>query len=162
RRNFPIEGLQDCRIAGLQRDRLRPMLRRTTTFVASLVCGSLVAMPCPAYAQDPMAAMRQELDALRAEVQQLRAAVEALQGLQGPAPAQPASVEILQAQVAELAQTKVESTTKLPLKIFGTVHAGFFANSANPNWLDNPNLVGAPPATGGNGTMSASLRQTRV
>src|SRR5262249_34798678 len=53
------------------------------------------------------------------------------------------------------------STTKLPLKIFGTVHAGFFANSANPNWLDNPNLVGAPPATGGNGTMSASLRQTR-
>ena len=55
---------------------------------------------------------------------------------------------MLQTQVAELAQTKVESTTRFPVKLFGTVHAGVFANSANANWLDNPNIVAAPPADG--------------
>src|SRR5262249_23349755 len=90
----------------------------------------------------------------------LRAEVDALKGA---APAEPSpAVEMLQTQVAELAQTKVESSTRLPLRIFGTVHADVFANSANANWLDNPNLVGAPPADGHNGTMSATLRQTRV
>ena len=69
---------------------------------------------------------------------------------------------MLQAQVAELAQTKVESTTRMPVKLFGTVHAGVFANSANANWLDNPNIVAATPADGHGGTMSASLRQTRI
>ena len=37
-----------------------------------------------------------------------------------------------------------------------------FANSANANWLDNPNIVAATPADGHGGTMSASLRQTRI
>ena len=75
-----------------------------------------------------------------------------------PSPA----LEMLQTQVAELAQMKVESTTRLPVKLFGTVHATVFANSGNANWLDNPNIVGAPPADGHGGTMSASLRQTRI
>src|SRR6185436_11319738 len=101
-----------------------------------------------------------ELESLRAEVRQLRAEVDTLKGAE-PAPPAP-SMEMLQTQVAELAQTKVESSTRLPLKIFGTVHAGVFANSANANWLDIPNLVGATPADGHAGTMSASLRQTRL
>src|SRR5262245_26214555 len=136
------------------------MLKRMIVLVPALVCGSLAAAARPALAQDPVAAMRQELAELRAQVQQLRAEVDALKGT---SPAQPAAtVEMLQTQVAELAQTKVESTTRLPLKIFGTVHAGVFANSANANWLDNPNLVGPTPPDGHAGTMSASLRQTRV
>src|SRR5262245_15880459 len=136
------------------------MLKRMTFLVPALVCGSLAAAARPVLAQDPVAAMRQELAELRAQVQQLRAEVDALKGT---SPAQPAAtVEMLQTQVAELAQTKVESTTRLPLKIFGTVHAGVFANSANPNWLDNPNLVGPTPPDGHAGTMSASLRQTRI
>ena len=64
--------------------------------------------------------------------------------------------------MAELAQTKVESTSRVPVKVFGTVHANFFANSANANWLDNPNLVSPTPADGHAGTTSATLRQTRL
>jgi hypothetical protein len=37
-----------------------------------------------------------------------------------------------------------------------------FANSGTPNWLDIPNLAGAPPADGHTGTTSLSLRQTRI
>src|SRR5262245_60088521 len=146
------------------------MLRRTTALVSTLVCGSLFAAGRPAFAQDPMATMRREMAELREEVQRLRAEVDALKssmpgtpGTSAAPEAQPApTVEMLQTQVAELAQTKVESTTRLPLKIFGTVHAGVFANSANANWLDNPNLVGPTPPGGHTGTMSASLRQTRI
>ena len=109
-----------------------------------------------------MADLARELAALRAEVRELRAKVDALTPAgAADAPAPPA-VEMLQTQVAELAQTKVESTTRLPVKLFGTVHAGVFANSANANWLDNPNIVAATPADGHGGTMSASLRQTRI
>jgi hypothetical protein len=133
------------------------MLKRLTVLIPAVLC---VTVARPALAQDPIEAMRRELDALRAEVRELRAEVDTLKGA---APAEPAvPVEMLQTQVAELAQTKVESSTRLPLKIFGTVHAGVFANSANANWLDNPNLVGAAPADGHAGTMSASLRQTRI
>jgi hypothetical protein len=46
--------------------------------------------------------------------------------------------------------------------LFGTVHAHFFANSANPNWLDIPNLVTPPPADGRTGSASGTLRQTRL
>ena len=56
----------------------------------------------------------------------------------GPVATPPPGIEVLQTQVAELAQTKVESTSRFPVKLFGTVHAGVFANSANANWLDNP------------------------
>ena len=73
--------------------------------------------------------LARELAALRAEVQQLRADVDALRGVATRGVATPASFEMLQNQVAELAQVKVESDSKLPVKLFGTVHAGVFANS---------------------------------
>src|SRR5262249_44038555 len=152
------ECAKEEKTARATRDTLRPMLKQLTALIPALLCASFVAAAQPAFAQGPMAVMRRGLGALRAGVEELRGGVEAVKG---GAPAQPAAtVEMLQTQVAELAQTKVESSTRLPLKIFGTVHAGVFANSANANWLDNPNLVGAPPADGHNGTMSASLRQT--
>ena len=141
--------------------------------VAAFVC--TISAAIPAAAQEPQADIRQELAALKAEIQQLRAEVTALRSAAtSPPPAaappaeQPAaaqaqpSLEVLQAQVAELAQTKVESTSKMPVKIFGTIHANVFANSATANWLDNPNLVAAPPADGHLGTFSATLRQTRI
>jgi hypothetical protein len=94
-----------------------------------------------------------ELAALRAEVRQLREELDAMK-----APEQPR--EVMQAQLAELAQTKVESTTRFPLKIFGTIHAHAFANTETPNWLDIPNLVAPPVADAG--TFSMALRQTRI
>ena len=129
---------------------------------AALVLALAVAFPRPAAAQDQAAELARELAALRAEVQQLRARIDALTAPPpAEAPAAP-SLEIVQAQVAELAQTKVESTTRFPVRLFGTVHAGVFANSANANWLDNPNIINATPADGEAGTMSASMRQTRI
>jgi hypothetical protein len=108
-----------------------------------------------------MADIRRELAALRAEVQQLRGQLDALKGA-GAETATSGAVEILQAQVAELAQTKVESTSRVGVKVFGTVHANVFANTANANWLDNPNLVSPTPPDGHAGTTSATLRQTRL
>ena len=106
----------------------------------------------PAGAQTSDEILR-ELAALRAEVRQLREEVDALK-----APDQ--ARDVVQAQVAELAQTKVESTTRFPLKIFGTIHTHAFANSGTPNWLDIPNLVAAPVADPG--TFGMTLRQTRI
>jgi len=123
-------------------------------FVSTVICSCVAA---PASAQDPISEIRRELAALRVEIQDLRNEVATLKGLQAGN-----AIDIVETQVAELAQTRVESTTKMPVKLFGTVHAGVFANSANANWLDNPNLVAAPPADGHAGTMSASLRQTRL
>jgi hypothetical protein len=129
---------------------------------ALLVIGSFTAAGPPVFAQDQAADIARELAALRAEVRELRAKVDALTAAGGAEAPAPPALEMLQTQVAELAQTKVESTTRFPVKLFGTVHAGVFANSANANWLDNPNIVAATPADGHAGTMSASLRQTRI
>ena len=120
----------------------------------------------PAAAQDKDADIRRELAELRKEIAELRADVAALKAAPSiqpgdwPATQDPA-IEVLRTQVAELAQSKVESTSRFPLKLFGTVHAHVFANSATPNWLDIPNLVNPRPADGHTGTFSATLRQTR-
>jgi hypothetical protein len=125
--------------------------------------------------------VRRELADLRAEIRQLRAELDELRELrsgqraaprliQAVARTDPAaqseitqpSLEVLQAQVAELAQVKVESTSRMPVKLFGTIHTSVFANSANPNWLDLPNIVNPVPADGRSGSFSAALRQTRL
>jgi len=136
---------------------------RTSALVMTILIGGTVAAVQPAAAQDPQADFARELAALRAEVARLRTEVDALKGGGGaPAAAQAAPSEMLESQVAELAQVKVESSTRFPVRLFGTIHASVFANSGVANWMDNPNLVGAPPADGQTGTMSASLRQTRI
>jgi len=71
-----------------------------------------------------------------------------------------ATVEMLQSQVAEHAQTKVESASRMPLKILGTILSNVAGNSGEANWLENPNLVAAEPAR--TGSFSATLRQTRL
>ena len=121
----------------------------------SVYAGVLAALSLPsaAAAQTTGEEIARELAALRAEVRQLRAELDAMKA---PQPA----AEIVQAQLAELAQTKVESTSRFPVKLFGTVHAHAFANSGTPNWLDIPNLVAAPVADPG--TFSMALRQTRL
>ncbi|HXE81302.1 MAG TPA: hypothetical protein VNK41_11155 [Vicinamibacterales bacterium] len=132
--------------------------------------------------------VRAELSALRAEVAALRAELEAIKAslnstprviaaahigpaiaqtnAAGQAPdAQPdpnAIVDLLQTQVAELAQTKVGTESRMPLRLFGTIHSHVFANSGTPNWLDNPNLLNPAPPEGSEGTFTAALRQTRI
>jgi hypothetical protein len=132
-------------------------LRTVAAFAAFLV--SSFTSATPAVAQDAMADIKRELAALRAEVQQLRGELDAVKQQAPPAPA---SLEILQTQVAELAQTRVESTSRAPVKLFGTVHGHFFTNSGNANWLDIPNLTLPAAAATPAGTTGATLRQTRI
>jgi hypothetical protein len=113
----------------------------------------------PAAAQDAVAEIKRELTMLRAEVQQLR---DQLDALKREPPGTPPSLEVLQAQVTELAQTRVESTSRVPVKLFGTVHGHFFTNSSNANWLDIPNLALPATNTAPAGTTGATLRQTRI
>jgi hypothetical protein len=126
------------------------------TFVQLMMCVAALATCAPrAAAQTQAEEILRELTALRAEVRQLRQELDALK------PAAPTvAPEVVAAQVAELAQTKVESTTRFPLKIFGVIHAHAFANHATPNWLDIPNFVNAPVADAG--TFSMALRQSRI
>jgi hypothetical protein len=107
----------------------------------------LVTFAVPAHAQtveEQLRAMQAELQALRAEVNELKQQARA--------------VPIVQAQVAEFAQTKVESSTKFPVKIFGAIASNTFWNSNNTDWLDIPNLA----AANNGGSFSSSLRQTRI
>ena len=144
-------------------------------FVATAADGGAAQRDAPDDIKREMADLRAEVRQLRAELDSLRDggrgrppvplavhAVEDLGCTQLPAAVPQPSVELLQAQVAELAQVKVESTSKMPVKVFGTIHSNVFLNSANPNWLDSPNLVNAAPPDGHTGSFSASLRQTRL
>ncbi len=128
-----------------------------------VACLALLS-PVPANAQDvqaDLAALRSELAALRREVEQLKAQLAPREPGGAPEHVAPA-VELLQAQVAEQSQTKVESASRFPLKIAGSIVSTTFVNTGNPNWLDIPNI--ARPTTVGtdDGTFSSSLRQSRV
>lgn len=128
---------------------MRTIVSRLVLYGSAL---TMLAVPIHAAAQTTQDDILRELTALRAEVRQLREEVDALK-------AREPSGEIVQTQLAELAQTKVQSTTRFPLKIFGTIHAHAFSNGGTPNWLDIPNLITPPVANPG--TFSMVLRQSR-
>ena len=159
------------------------MIATRRLFVSScaLAC-VLIAARGSAAQQDVSDDIRRDLADLRAEVRRLRAEVDELRGVPGfrtaavrqagplrlaleqapQAESLQPSLEVLQTQVAELAQVKVESTSRMPVKVFGTIHTNAFLNSRDPNWLDSPNLVNPAPADGHSGSFSANLRQTRL
>jgi hypothetical protein len=153
-----------------------------------MVCGALSAhlsWPAPALAQSspsasapasasasvPASPAQQDLAQLREEIKQLRAEVDALKlamrdahASSAAAPGQPtapADLSLIPAQVQELAQVKVESQSKLPVKLFGTILSNTFVNSGEANWLENPNMVNRS-ASDANGSFSSTLRQSRL
>ncbi len=109
--------------------------------------------------------LRTELGETRAELQRLRTEVDGLKGA-GAVPATvegaglPAAVEMLQSQVAEQAQSKVQSESRLPVTFFGTIHSSLSINSGEANWLESPNIVGADRAE--SGSLAWTARQTRL
>jgi hypothetical protein len=125
-----------------------------------------------------LAAMREELSRLRAEVDALKQALgtktspgapgapgtPAAPGTAQATPAETAAaVSMLQTQVQELAQVKVESDSRLPIKIFGTILSNTFYNSDEANWLENPNIVNRfGGIIGRPGSFSSTLRQSRI
>ena len=139
--------------------------------LASILPLLFLFAPHETAAQAPQQTRTDEIQQLRAEMASLRAELEALKRIvadRAPAAqtaggvAQDPRIDLLQTQVAELAQSKVESTTRFPVKVFGTIHTHMFANSGEPNWMDIPNIVQPRPADGRTGTFSATLRQTRI
>ena len=137
--------------------------------------------------REEMASMRRELDLLKEEVQRLKTGAStpaasaattlpaegesyaqtpesAAQGELEEQPASPSeALPMIQAQLAEQAQTKVESSSRMPVKIFGSVVFNSYFNSGEANWLENPNTVAAAPTNGlPSGSFGATLRQSRV
>ncbi len=122
--------------------------------------------------RDEVADLRQQLQALAADLRALRAtapisaraAAAAASGLAAPLrlasqePAAPLPAEMLQAQVQELAQVKVESGSKFPVRLTGTIVSNTVVNSGDANWLESPNIVG----TASGGSMTSTMRQSRV
>jgi hypothetical protein len=104
-----------------------------------------------------------DLEALRAELRQLRAEVEALKKLVGVPGAERApdpAVAMLQEQVAEQAQTKVESKSRMPVTLSGSIVSNTAYNSGEANWLENPNIVAAE--SGPTGSFGSTLRQSQL
>lgn len=114
--------------------------------------------------RDEVADLRRELLDLRRELTSLRS--EAARGpavlpggAWGQEPQPPAvPVEMLQAQVEELAQVKVQSASRFPVTLSGTLLSNTVLNSGDANWLEHPNLVG----TASGGSMTATMRQSRI
>jgi len=137
------------------------------------------------------AVTRGELEVVAAEIARLRAEVAALRGelaavrsgvapapITAPAPAsapifasarsqtQPEQaapgVEMLRTQVEELAQTKVESQSKMPVRLFGAIVSNTVSNSGVANWLENPNLVDAEVPGVAPGSFTSTLKQSQI
>jgi hypothetical protein len=148
------------------------------TIASAPAAGAQTAGPPPsaevARLQAEISSLRQEVVALRAAVAEVRQAVGATPAA-APAPLQPAPVaaaagqvgpemlELLKSQVEEQAQVKVESASRMPVKISGTILTNTYVNSGEANWLENPNLVGNPSTPDGpQGSMNATARQSRL
>ena len=126
---------------------------------------SLSLLPAaPVLGQD----QSREIAELRASVRELRAELDTLKRLvaasQPPAPAAPAepdpAIAVLQSQVAEQAQVKVESRSKMPVVLSGTITSNTYVNSGEANWLENPNIVAAE--SGPTGSFGSTLKQTQL
>lgn len=122
--------------------------------------------------------LRQEMADLRGELQNQKTAMAKLFANGGKPPANatassdqdttngdlPVSqaVPLLQSQVAELAQTKVESNSRMPVRVFGSIISNTFYNTGEPSWLDNPHLAFTPNPAYPHGNFSSTLRQSRL
>ena len=148
-----------------------PVLAQRAAHLAGPRDGAIAAAP----AVDRAPAARGEIELLRDEVAELRQALQALAGelrslraASTPAaltpPAQLAQEpvtlppEMLQAQVEELAQVKVEAASKFPVTLTGTILSNTVYNSGDANWLESPNIVG----TAVGGSMTSTMRQSRL
>jgi hypothetical protein len=161
-------------------------LRVLVAWVGLLWVALPVAAQTPAsgVSREELQAVTSELARLRAEVAALRGEVSALRHAGAPVVAVPAvlragytpppaplpvqpeqpdpAVEMLRTQVAELAQTRIESRSRMPVRLFGAVVSNTVSNSGAANWLENPNIVEAPLPGSTPGSFTSTLRQSQV
>ncbi|HUB34425.1 MAG TPA: hypothetical protein VMA31_15410 [Bryobacteraceae bacterium] len=139
-------------------------------------CGlAMVALPLVSVAQTPdLQAILNRLDRLERENQELKKEVTDLKArLDGKGPASASNgetekgettaavpleqqVAVAQSRIDEMAQTKVESSQKLPIRLAGMALFNTFLDSHQSGGVDYP-VVAAAPGTGHGG---ATLRQT--
>ena len=149
----------------------------TRVAVASLWVLS-VSTFCAGQDSSEVSELRTELQQLRAEVSELKwelhqlkarsdGAIISADAHSTPAPPQEQTVtqdelEVLKAQVSEMAQTKVEANSRQPVKLFGTILSTTQFNSGEANWMDIPNLVLAGTPGEATGSFNTNLRQSRI
>ena len=137
--------------------------------------------------QSEIRTLREELDIVKDELRRSKNAVYPVRvastSLAGVLPAEPEpaaapaagpaqepqqdlsaaeALPLIQAQLLEQAQSKVETNSKFAMKIFGTIASNTFMNTGEPNWMDLGNVVAAVPAGLPPGSFSSSLRQSRI
>lgn len=116
-----------------------------------------------------VARLRAEVTALRGELAVLKTSGGASPALTAAAPAfapQPQqaapTVEMLKGQVDELSQTKVESSSRMPVRLFGAIVSNTVGNSGMANWLENPNIADAEIPGTEPGSFTSTLRQSQI
>jgi hypothetical protein len=157
---------------------------RGAWYLKVALAAALADFPWPIQAQSTgavsSATTEQEIQLLKAEVLALRTELNSLkEELHRNAPPTARSnqvdtsngtgqdseladtVSLIQSQVAEHAQTKVESASKMPVKIYGTILSNTFFNTRDTDWADVPVLVNSPSVFN-SGWFSSSLRQSRI
>jgi hypothetical protein len=71
-------------------------------------------------------------------------------------------IDILKSASAQQQQTKVESSSRLPVRLTGLVLFNFFVNQGTVDQIDLPSSALLPSTTSSNTSTAASLRQTIV
>jgi uncharacterized coiled-coil protein SlyX len=156
--------------------------------IASLLFAAAVALPAQTSTQPPasdaqtqqrieaisiaLAATQKQLEQSQRQMQELQQELQQLrqQMASSPAPSAPASstsvipieerVQTLEDAVKIHDQTKVESTSKYPVRLTGLILFNSYINRGVPDNTDLPAVAAKPTATSGNGSIGASLRQT--
>jgi hypothetical protein len=74
------------------------------------------------------------------------------------------ALPLMQAQLQELAQTKVQTNSRFPMRVFGAIVSNTFRNTGEPNWMDlGGNVVKpGPPAGLPAGSFNSTMRQSRL
>jgi len=121
-----------------------------------------------------VAGMQQQLDASRQQIDQLQEQLRELRSelATGSTAAQASALqqsvqqlqnddEILQAEVKQHDQTKVETASKFPLRVNGLVLFSSFLNNGAVDNIDLP-IVAMPRAGTSGGSFAATLRQTVI
>jgi hypothetical protein len=114
---------------------------------------------------------RQQVEQLRTELQEVRgqmkltnadtpAADAAASALQSSVQQLQSNDELLQAQVKQHEQTKVESTSKYPVKVTGLLLFSSFSNDGAVDNIDLPIIALRRDNTVAHGSLAATLRQT--
>ncbi len=112
--------------------------------------------------RNEMQAMRSELSDLRRELgeKNANATVTAVSALRSSVEQLQDTSEVLEAEVKQHDQTKVETASKFPVRISGSVLFTSLFNSGTTDNIDVPIVAVAPPANASQGSLSATARQT--